>query len=154
MWTRWNTHTTIAADPADVIDALTCVDAIHGWSPVDFNLGDLAAQRLHGGTHARVVGKLAGFGVGFDVEVLEANCERLALLARGPVELDVEYRVERAEAGSSVEAAVSVRSAGGTGGRLVARAVNTLLAAGVLDRALARIGAEAEAASAELALAA
>ena len=140
MWTRWNTHTTIAADPADVIDALTCVDAIHGWSPVDFNLDDLAAQRLHGGTHARVVGKLAGFGVGFDVEVLEANCERLALLARGPVELDF-----------------SVWEVWGcllTGGRLVARAVNTLLAAGVLDRALARIGAEAESASAELALAA
>ena len=154
MWTRWNTHTIIAADPADVVDVLTCVDAIHGWSPVDFKLDDMDEHRLHGGTHARVVGRLAGFGVGFDVEVLEANRERLALLARGPVELDVQYLVERAEAGSSVQAEVSVRSAGGPGGRLVASAVNTLLAAGVLDRALARIGAEAESASAELALAA
>src|SRR5207248_2711755 len=102
---------------------------------------------------ARVVGRLAGFGVGFDVEILEANCERLSLLARGPVELDVQYRVEPADYGSSVQAEVSVRSAGGTSGRLVARAVNTLLAAGVLDRALARTCAEAEA-SAELVLAA
>ena len=157
MWTRWNTHRTVAADPMDVIEALTSVDAIHGWSPVDFELDDLDEHRLHSGTHARVVGRLAGFGVGFDVEVLEANCGRLALMARGPVELDVEYRVERAEAGSSVEAEVAVRSSGGTSGRLVARAVNTLLAAGVLDRALARIGAEAEAPAdmpAELALAA
>jgi hypothetical protein len=153
MWTRWNTHTTVQADPDDVIHVLTCVDAIHEWSPVDFDLDDLAERRLHGGTQARVVGKLAGFGVGFDVEVLEANRQRLELLARGPVELDVRYRVERAELGSSVEAEVSVRSAGGTSGRLVARAVNTLLAAGVLDRALARICAEAES-SAELALAA
>jgi|tagenome__1003787_1003787.scaffolds.fasta_scaffold20981396_3 hypothetical protein len=154
MWTRWNTHTTVAADPDDVIEVLTSVDAIHEWSPVDFELDDLTERHLHGGCHARVVGKLAGFGVGFDVEVLEANAERLALMARGPVELDVQYRVERAELGSSVEAEVSVRSAGGTGGRLVARAVNTLLAAGVLDRALARIGAEAESASADLAIAA
>jgi hypothetical protein len=153
MWTRWNTHTTVGADPAEVIDVLTCVDAIHGWSPVDFELDDLSERRLHSGCHARVVGRLAGFGVGFDVEVLEANRRRLSLLAHGPVELDVKYRVERAELGSSVEAEVSVRSAGGTRGRLVARAVNALLAAGVLDRALARIGAEAESSN-ELALAA
>src|SRR3954453_7350071 len=85
MWTRWNTHTTVQADPDDVIHVLTCVDAIHEWSPVDFDLDDLAERRLHGGTQARVVGKLAGFGVGFDVEVLEANRQRLELLARGPV---------------------------------------------------------------------
>jgi hypothetical protein len=153
MSTRWNTHSTVSADPADVIDALTCVEAIHCWSPVSFELDDCAEYRLHSGTQARVVGRLAGFGVGFDVEVLEANCERLALVARGPVELDVEYRVEAADLGSSVEAEVSVTSAGGTGGRLVARAVNALLAAGALDRALSRIAAEAEA-SADLALAA
>jgi hypothetical protein len=153
MWTRWNTHTTVAADPAAVIDVLTSVDAIRDWSPVDFDLDALTGHRLHSGCHARVVGKLAGFGVGFDVEVLEAGEERLALTARGPVDLDVEYRVWRAESGSSVVAEVSVRSAGGARGGLVARAVNTLLAAGALDRALARIGAEAEP-PAELALAA
>jgi hypothetical protein len=153
MWTRWNTHTNVSADPADVIDVLTCVDAIHGWSPVDFDLDDCSERRLHSGTHARVVGRLAGFGVGFDVEVLEASCERLALVASGPVHLDVQYHVERADFGTWVDAEVSVKSAGGTGGRLVARAVNTLLAAGALDRALSRICAEAEA-SAELAVAA
>jgi len=153
MWTRWNTHTTVQADPADVIDVLTCVDLIRGWSPVSFELDDVDVDRLHGGAHARVVGRLAGFGVGFDVEVHEASGERLALMARGPVELDVEYRVEPADAGSWVEAAVSVRSTGGTSGRIVSRAVNTLLAAGALDRALARICSEAEA-TGELALAA
>jgi hypothetical protein len=153
MWTRWNTHTTVAADPADVIDVLTYVDLIRGWSPVDFELDDLDDDRLHGGMHARVVGKVAGFGVGFDVEVLDASCNGLELLARGPVELDVRYCVETVGAGSSVQAEVSVRSAGGTAGRIVARAVNTLLAAGALDRALGRIAAEAEA-SADLALAA
>src|SRR4051794_13387067 len=78
MWTKWNTHTTVEADPDAVIDTLTYVDAIHEWSPVDFELDDLSERRLHGGTHARVVGRLAGFGVGFDVEVLEANSERLS----------------------------------------------------------------------------
>jgi len=153
MWTRWNTHTTVAADPDAVIDVLTYIDAIRGWSPVEFDLDDLAGHRLHTGCRARVVGRLAGFGVGFDVEVEEASHDRLALIARGPVELDVEYRVGRAKAGSSVEAEVSVRSTGGTRGGLVARAVNALLAAGALDRALTRICAEAEA-PAELALAA
>ena len=147
MWTRWNTHTTVAADPADVIAVLTSIDAIRGWSPVQFDLDELAGHRLHSGCRARVIGRLAGFGVGFDVEVEEASHDRLALIARGPVELDVEYRVGRAKAGSSV------RSTGGTRGGLVARAVNALLAAGALDRALARICAEAEA-PAELALAA
>ena len=153
MWTRWNTHTLVEADPADVIDALTCVDAIRGWSPVSFQLDDLDEHRLHSGTHARVVGRLAGFGVGFDVRVLEASCERLALTAHGPVELDVQYLVNPSDSGTSVEAEVGVRSSGGTCGRLVARAVNTLLAAGALDRAVARVGAEAEA-SADLAIAA
>ena len=58
-----------------MIDALTCLDAIHGWSPVDFKLDDLDAQRLHGGTHARVVGKLAGFGVSRIMEVTTKRIE-------------------------------------------------------------------------------
>src|SRR5437764_14982692 len=93
MWTRWNTNTQVAADPADVIDVLTCVAAIHSWSPVDFELHCLDARHLHSGCHARVVGRLAGLGVGFDVEVLETSDERLALVAHGPVELDVLYEV-------------------------------------------------------------
>jgi hypothetical protein len=153
MWTRWNTHTIVAAEPSDVIDVLTCVEMIQGWSPVDFELDDLAERRLNTGTHARVIGRLAGFGVAFDVQVLEATHERLALLANGPVELDVDYRVEPTDLGTSVQAEVSVKSAGGTTGRLIARAVNTLLAAGCLDRALSRIGSEAEAV-ADLAVAA
>jgi hypothetical protein len=153
MWTRWNTHMAVQADPADVLAVLTYVDAIRDWSPVDFELDDMDVDRLHGGAHARVVGRVAGFGVGFDVEVHEVTDARLALMARGPVELDVEYRVEPADTGASVEAAVSVRSAGGAAGTIVSRAVNTLLAAGALDRALARICSEAEA-SDELALAA
>lgn len=143
----------VQADPANVLDVLTYVDAIRCWSPVDFELDDMDVDRLHGGTHARVVGRVAGFGVGFDVEVHEVSHDRLSLMARGPVELDVEYRVEPADPGASVEAAVSVRSAGGAAGKIVSRAVNTLLAAGALDRALARIRSEAEA-SDELALAA
>jgi hypothetical protein len=154
MWTRWNTHTIVSAEADDVIDVLTRVEAIHGWSPVAFDLDDLAERHLHTGCRARVIGRLAGFGVAFDVEVEEATHERLALLASGPVELDVDYRVEPTDLGTSVTAEVSVRSAGGTTGRLIARAVNTLLAAGALDRALGRIATEAEASSADMALAA
>ena len=42
MWTRWNTHMAVQADPADVIDVLTCVDLIRCWSPVDFELASVA----------------------------------------------------------------------------------------------------------------
>jgi hypothetical protein len=38
----------------------------------------------------RVAGRLAGREIGFSLEVLEAGADRLALRARGPIDIDVD----------------------------------------------------------------
>jgi len=92
-----------------------------------------------------VTGCLAGRRVGFDVEVHEADDDRLALTASGPVGFDVRYDLAAAPGGSDVQASVSVRPARGLAGRLLAEATHALLAAGALDTAVSRLAREAAA---------
>jgi hypothetical protein len=157
----WNTCRTVAAAPSEILHVLTHEDAIRRWSPVDFELGGHAGGRLRSGDHARVQGRVAGIGVGFDVEVTKAEGATLELFASGPIDIEVRYVIARCRGGSSVEAAVDVRGGRGMSGRVVATTVRALLAAGALDSALGRIAAEVEPATAadaasagELALAA
>jgi hypothetical protein len=157
----WNTCRTVAAAPSEILHVLTHEDAIRRWSPVDFELGGHAGGRLRSGDHARVQGRVAGIGVGFDVEVTKAEGATLELFASGPIDIEVRYAIARCREGSSVEAAVDVRGGRGMSGRVVATTVRALLAAGALDSALGRIAAEVEPATAadaasagELALAA
>lgn len=140
----WNARTDIQASPDEVLLALTDPEAIRRWSPVDFELDDLDVRTLHEGCVTRVLGKVAGVGVAFDVEVVEAGSERLSLTASGPVTFDVEYDIEPAPEGAAVEAHVNVRAGRGLTGGIVARAARTLLSAGALDGALRRIAGEAE----------
>ncbi|MFL5861866.1 MAG: hypothetical protein ACJ780_13980 [Solirubrobacteraceae bacterium] len=95
-------------------------DAIARWTPVPFELIDLDADRLVTGTRARVRGRLAGRSLEFDVEVLAADHNRLALVATGPISIDVEYRLRPAARGSNVSASVSV-SGRGLIGRVIHR---------------------------------
>jgi hypothetical protein len=140
---------------------LTHEDAIRRWSPVDFELDGHRGGRLHAGDVARVEGRVAGMGVGFDVEVTAADSESLAVIASGPVEIDVRYDIERDGDGSAVAASVDVRGGRGMSGRVVATTVRALLAAGALEGALGRIaeavehdaGAAESQAAGELALA-
>jgi hypothetical protein len=143
----WTEHLTAQAAPAAVLDVLTDPDACGRWAPVDFEADGVDGGRLKAGSRARVEGRLAGRHVGFDVEVLAADEERLALLAHGPIALDVEYRLRPVAAGSEVRASVAVRGSGLTG-RLLAQATGALLAAGALRAAVARIAREAEGLSA------
>jgi hypothetical protein len=76
--------------------------------------------------------------VSFDVDVAEADDGRLALIATGPITLDVDYRVFAHGECSELQASVSV-SGNGLRGRLLARATETLLAAGALSTAVGRI---------------
>ena len=136
----WTTQTTVTGLPDEVLALLTQPDAIARWTPVPFELIDLDAGRLVSGTRARVRGRLAGRSLEFDVEVLAADEDQLALVATGPISIDVEYRLRPAPRGSYVSASVSV-SGRGLIGRVIAQATDALLAAGALDLAMSRIRA-------------
>jgi hypothetical protein len=118
---------------------LTEPDAIAHWTPVPFEVIDLDGDRLVTGSRARVRGRLAGRTLEFDVQVVAANDERLALIASGPISIDVEYALRPATGGSELRASVSVRGSGIIG-RVLAQATDVLLAAGALDLAVSRIG--------------
>jgi hypothetical protein len=135
----WTTQTTITGLPDEVLALLTEPEAIACWTPVPFELIDLNTDRLVAGSQARVRGQLAGRTLEFDVEVLAADDERLALLATGPISIDVQYTVRPAAGGSELRASVSVHGSGLIG-RILAQATDALLAAGALDLAVSRIG--------------
>jgi hypothetical protein len=135
----WTTQTTVTGLPEEVLAMLTEPDAIAHWAPVPFELIDLDTARLVAGSRARVRGRLAGRTLEFDVEVLAADDERLALIATGPISMDVEYRLRPAAGGSELRASVSVQGSGLIG-RVLAQATDALLAAGALDLAVSRIG--------------
>jgi hypothetical protein len=139
----WTTETTVAGLPDEVLALLTEPDAIARWAPVPFELLDMDKDRLAAGTRARVLGRLAGRTLEFDVTVLAADEERLALVAEGPISIDVEYSFREVAQGSELRASVSVRGSGLIG-RVLAQATDALLAAGALRTAVNRIGRELE----------
>ena len=143
----WTAQTIVNGLPQDVLDVLTDPAAVGRWAPVDFVVEGLEGDRLIAGSRARVVGRLAGRRVGFDVEVHQADEGGLALSADGPVALDVAYEL-RADAGggSEVSASVAVLPRRGLRARLLAEATAAVLASGALQHALGRIVAEAAAA--------
>jgi hypothetical protein len=141
---NWTATTTTKATPEQILEVLTDPEAIRLWSPIDFDLDDLDDSRLEAGTRARVTGRIAGVGMGFDVEVHAADEELLELTADGPIGIDVRYELEPLDIGSELHASVSIRRGGGITGRLVANATAALLSAGVLDGAAGRIARAAE----------
>jgi hypothetical protein len=134
-----------------VLRVLTHPESIRRWSPVDFDLDELSGRRLAAGTRGRVTGRVAGVTVGFDLEVHAADEARFELSAEGPVAFDVRYELMPHEAGSSLNASVTVRRGGGITGRLVEKATAALLSAGALEGAAGRIARVAESQSAALA---
>src|SRR3954454_18471291 len=117
----WTATTIVDAGPEAVLDLLTDPDAVARWAPIPFDVDELDTPRLGGrapaprgrraGPPPRRVGpaprprgpaRLAGRRVGFDVEVHEAEAGRLALVATGPIGLDVAYDLSAADGGSEV----------------------------------------------------
>jgi hypothetical protein len=141
---EWTATAKANATPCQVLQVLTLPDEIRRWSPVDFDLEDLAETRLSPGTRGRVTGRLAGVKVGFDVEIHAADETILELSAEGPVGLDVRYEFTKDENGAELIASVSLRRGGGITGRLVANATAALLSAGALEGAAERIAQVAE----------
>lgn len=140
----WAAQTTVHARPEDVLHVLTDPLACARWAPVDFDVEGLDAGRLRQGTSARVIGRLAGQRVAFDIDVRKLAADRLELTATGPMALDVEYEIVSAGDASRLSARIAVRDGRGLNGRLVARATEALLAGGALSAAIARIGHQAE----------
>jgi hypothetical protein len=141
---EWTATAKANATPSQVLEALTHPDVIRRWSPVDFELDDFEDRRLAAGSRGRVVGKLAGVRVVFDVEIHAADEARLELSADGPVGFDVRYDLSGDDAGAELNASVSLRRGGGLTGRLVANATAALLSAGALEGAAGRIARVAE----------
>ena len=139
----WTTQTWVAGTPEEVLELLTEPDAIVRWAPIPFELLDLDGARLQPGTRARVGGALAGRRLEFDVEIHEADEERLSLVANGLVSIGAEYRLAPADGGSAVRASVSVSGRGLLGATL-ARAFEAVLASGALRASVTRIGRELE----------
>ena len=141
---QWTATARAKATPGQVLEVLTHPDEIRRWSPVDFDSDDLDGRRLAAGTRGRVVGRLAGGSVGFDVEVHTVEEARLELSAEGPVGLDVRYDLKVDDSGAQLNASVSMRPSDGLTGRLVANATAALLSAGALEGAAGRIARVAE----------
>jgi hypothetical protein len=141
----WQTSTTVQASPEQIIDVLTDPQAAVRWSPIDFEVEHIDGGRLTTGGHARVTGRLAGREIAFDIDVIQADEQRLLLTATGPIEIDVKYDVESVEGLVELRAWVTVRSRGGLFGRLLTGATEGLLGAGMLNSAVSRIAREVEA---------
>jgi hypothetical protein len=140
----WETRTTVAGGPEDVLEVLTDPCAAQRWSPVGFELEQIEGDRLRSGSHAVLTGRLAGRTVKFEVTVLKASDGQLELHARGPVEMDVRYDASPFGDMTEVTASVAVRSAGGLLGRVLSSATDALLAGGALNIAVQSVAREVE----------
>ncbi len=144
----WTAQTTVSGRAEDVLDVLTDPTACGRWAPIDFNFEGLEGDRLVAGSRARVVGRLAGQRATFDVNVIAADAQRLALCASGPITLDVLYELASESGATEVTASIGVRRGSGFVGRLLAQATDAVLAGGALRCSLDRIAREAEACAA------
>jgi hypothetical protein len=131
----------VSGTPDEILELLTEPEAIARWAPVPFEIVELAEGRLVAGGSARVRGRIAGRPVEFAVEVLEADERHLALVANGPILLDVDYAVSPRDEGSELRASVSVRGRGLLG-MVFAAATTALLAGGALASSMGRLERE------------
>jgi hypothetical protein len=136
-----HSNATVPGSPAEILELLTEPGAIARWAPIPFEVVALDGARLESGSCARVAGRLAGQSVEFEVDVVRASDDRLELVARGPISMDVRYRLWASANGSEIDASISVEGSG-LFGRLLAKATETLLAAGALRMSLERLGRE------------
>jgi hypothetical protein len=137
----WQSNATVPGSPTEILALLTEPDAIARWAPVPFEVVGLEGTRLESGTRARVAGRLAGRSVKFDVDVLRASDERFELVAKGPICIDVKYKLRPAGSSSEVEASIAVDGRGLLG-RVLAKATEALLAGGALRMSLERLAGE------------
>jgi hypothetical protein len=139
----WTTQARMHGPPDDVLEVLTRREAIVRWAPIPFEVRDFDRDRLVAGDMLRVSGLLSGHRVEFEVDVVVARDGRLSLQATGPIDLEVDYVARPFGRGSVLRASVEVTGRGLVG-RLLASAIEALLAAGALNTAIGRIADELE----------
>ena len=144
----WIMETWVPGAPDVVLATLTDPESIGRWSPVEYELVELDAERLETGSRAKVRGALAGRPLEFAIDVHQAHDGRLALLARGPVTIAAEYLFHPVRGGSRLRASVSVNGRGALGSAL-ARMIDALLCAGLLRLSVGRLRRELSDARAE-----
>jgi hypothetical protein len=137
----WRAKAAIYAEVDEVLGALTDPDAIAEWAPVAFEVDGLAEGCLRAGSLRRVSGSIAGIRTTFEVEVHRADTERLELVARGPITLEVAYRFWERDEDVLVEATVGVPRQRGIAAQILSAAVAALLNGGALNSALRRLAA-------------
>jgi hypothetical protein len=137
----WTERIELSGTSEEILELLTQPEAIARWTPVPFEIVELDDGRLLAGGRGRVRGRLAGRTVEFAVQVLEADERRLALVADGPISLDVDYLVCPHDEGSELRASVSVRGRGLLG-RVSAATTTALLAGGALASSMGRLERE------------
>jgi hypothetical protein len=142
--TTWRSQIDVRAEPQQVLETLTDVEACEAWSPVGFDVDGLESRHLRTGTKLAVSGAVVGRRVRFCVEIIRADSERLVLRAAGPVDIVADYLVRPGADGSRVHAEISVRRGTGGAAHLASRATSLLLRGGALKQTLARIAREAE----------
>jgi hypothetical protein len=135
----------VRAEKAEIMKLLTDPEACARWSPIPFELEQDDVERLVAGSSIFVSGSLLGRSIGFEIDVREAGGNHVDLTATGPFSMDVEYELADAGPDTELTARVAVRSGRGLLGRLLPGATETLLAGGMLQRAVERIAAEASA---------
>ena len=138
----WTARRFIAAPPPAVLALLTDPDLITLWAPIDFEVDGLRGRRLRGGSRAIVNGSLAGVTAQFEIHVVRADAAGLKLKARGPVDLEVTYRLSAERHGVTVDAEVKLGRENGLRARVLRAATTALLTAGVLKHALDSIAME------------
>ena len=138
----WTASRFISADPPEVLNSLTDPELITLWAPIDFEFDGLRGRRLRPGSHAFVNGSLAGVAAEFEVDVLRADEEGFDLEARGPVALDVAYRIASDGGGVVVDAEIKLGRERGLNARVLRAATGALLSGGALDRALGKLAGE------------
>ncbi len=132
----WSARAAVPADAREVLAALTDPELIAAWAPVGFELEDGCPALLRAGSHERVSGSLAGVRAGFEIEVHRAGPDRLELVAKGPVSMDVAYRLREQGGRVVVDASVGLRRCDGLTAKILRGAAVALLNAGALERAL------------------
>jgi hypothetical protein len=138
----FQTTTCVEAEPERFLNFLVDPQACGRWSPVPLDVRPLDGKPLAPGSQARLSSRLAGREVGFDIRVLEADDCRLAIRASGPFDVDASCEAVARGERTEVRASVSVQGSG-LRGRVLGSAAEALLAAGLLDSALARLAAAA-----------
>lgn len=138
----WTARRFISAQPPAVLQALTDPELISLWAPIEFEVDGLPGRRLRGGSHAVVNGSLAGIAAQFEIDVLRADEAGLDLQARGPVDLEVAYRVVPQRHGVIVDAQIKLGRGRGLNARVLRAATGALLSGGALDRAIGRLARE------------